>query len=107
MSKAIFARHDGNEKDYLFEVPPYIKVHKGDVLLVDTKHGEEIAVATSEVFESENIDDIAAKYGAYLPLKKVKQACGRKIRQYITQKVLKPAFDEISNALLKNGYLPF
>lgn len=83
----VFATHDCCEKEYLFAVPYYLEVRKGDILLVDTSKGVTIATATSEMFEGRNIDEIATKFGAYLPLKEVKQVAGKMLQTYIERKI--------------------
>lgn len=82
----VFAKHDCCEKEYLFAVPYYLDVKKGDILLVDTSKGITVATATSEVFEGQNIDEIALRFGAYLPLKEVKQVAGKMLQTYIQRK---------------------
>ena len=84
----IFAKHDGCNKEFLFAVPTGMTVHKDDVLLVDTIYGPAVAVATSEIFESQDLAEIAQRYGAYLPLKEVKQVCGKTLQQYIQNRTV-------------------
>lgn len=84
----VFAKHDYSEKEYIFAVPCHLTVRKGDILLVNTCKGRTIATATSEMFEGLNIDEIAEKFGAYLPLKEVVQNCGAEIQQYLKDKVV-------------------
>lgn len=84
----VFAKHDGCNKEFLFAVPFDMEVRKGDVLLVDTMHGRTVATATSEMFEGKNIDEVATKFGAYLPLKEVKQVAGRQIQEYLRRKTI-------------------
>ena len=40
----VFAKHDNCSQEFLFAVPWYLEVRKGDVLLVDTIHGEAVAL---------------------------------------------------------------
>lgn len=82
----VFAKHDSCDKEFLFAVPYYLEVRKGDVLLVRTSKGLTVATATSEMFEGQNIDEIAVKFGAYLPLKEVKQVAGKTLQTYIARK---------------------
>jgi hypothetical protein len=84
----VFAKHDCCNKEFLFAVPFDMEVRKGDVLLVDTMHGLTVATATTEVFEGINIDEVAEKFGAYLPLKEVKQVAGRQIQEYLRNKAV-------------------
>lgn len=85
---AVFAKHDSCAQEFLFAVPYYLEVHKGDILLVDTMHGEAIATATSEIIEGQDLDEVAVKFGAYLPLKKVKQVVGKRLQDYIFTKTI-------------------
>lgn len=84
----VFAKHDCCNKEFLFAVPFDMEVRKGDVLLVETMHGLTVATATSEMFEGRNIDEVALKFGAYLPLKEVKQVAGRQIQEYLRRKTI-------------------
>ena len=83
--RLIFAKHDGCPKEFLFSVPPNIALHKGDILLVETAVGPAIATATSEPFVSIDMNGLAVKLGAYLPLKNVIQAAGPAIQKYIAR----------------------
>ena len=83
---AVFAKHDGSTKEFMFAVPYYLEVHKGDILLVETIHGESIATATSEIIEGQDLDEVAVRFGAYLPLKEVKQVVGKRLKAYIEAK---------------------
>ena len=93
----VFAKHDNCSQEFLFSVPWYLEVRKGDVLLVDTIHGEAVATATSELFEGRDIDEVAVRFGAYLPLKRVKAVAGKKIREYIRVQI----YDEIKHKVGK------
>lgn len=83
----VFAKHDSCTQEFLFAVPWYMEVRKGDILLVDTVHGKAIATATTEMFEGRNIDEVATKFGAYLPLKEVKAVAGQELQFYIKNKI--------------------
>ena len=83
----VFAKHDSCSQEFLFAVPWYMEVRKGDVLLVDTMHGKVIATATTEMFEGRDIDEVATKCGAYLPLKEVKAVAGQELQSYIKNKI--------------------
>lgn len=84
---AVFAKHENSNKEYLFAVPNDLyNIKKGDILLVDTIKGEEIAIATSTIIEGENLDEIALKFGAYLPLKKVKSVLNQRLKEYVERK---------------------
>lgn len=82
----VFAKHDSCNQEFLFAVPWYIEVRKGDVLLVDTMRGKTIATATTEMFEGRDIDEVATKFGAYLPLKEVKAVAGQELQSFIKNK---------------------
>ena len=79
----VFAKHDNCSQEYLFAVPWYLEVCKGDVLLVETIHGDAIATATTEMFEGRDIDEVAKRFGAYLPLKRVKTVANKKLCEYL------------------------
>lgn len=83
---AVFAKHDNCDKEFIFAVPYNLEVNKGDILLVNTMYGEDIATATSEMFEGKDINEVAVRFGAYLPLKEVKQVAGKRLRDYIAGK---------------------
>jgi hypothetical protein len=95
----VFAKHDGCNKEFLFAVPFDMEVRKGDVLLVDTMHGLTVATATSEMFEGMDIDEVAQKFGAYLPLKEVKQVAGKQIQEYLRKKALRDIWSVIKEVL--------
>lgn len=101
----VFAKHDGCNKEYLFAVPWYLEVRKGDILLVSTSKGLTIATATSEMFEGQNIDEIAVRFGAYLPLKEVKQVAGKMLQAYISRKERNEIIKTIQNQ--DNGIVCF
>lgn len=82
--KVVFAKHPCCEKEFLFMVPEGMSdPAKGDVMLVRTIEGDTVATASSDVIEAVNAEEIAARVGAYLPLKPVLEVCGPVLRQYI------------------------
>lgn len=81
--RIIFGKHDCVAKEYVWEVPEGMNVRKGDPMLVDTARGTTVAIAMSDVIEGENLECVAARSGAYFPLKKVLGFCGPELRQYI------------------------
>lgn len=104
---AVFAKHENSSKEYLFAVPNDLyNIKKGDVLLVDTKNGEEIAIATSTIIEGENLDEIALKFGAYLPLKKVKAVLNQRLKEYVERNERKRILLQIKELFI-NSELPF
>lgn len=104
---AVFAKHENSTKEYLFAVPADLyNIKKGDILLVDTIKGEEIAIATSTIIEGENLDEIALKFGAYLPLKKVKAVLNQRLKEYAERQERESILSKIKE-LFKNSDLPF
>ena len=104
---AVFAKHENSSKEYLFAVPNDLyNINKGDILLVDTKNGEEIAIATSTIIEGENLDEIALKFGAYLPLKKVKAVLNQRLKEYVERNERKRILLQIKELFI-NSELPF
>ena len=79
----IFAKHDCCEKEYLFEVPNGMHPTRGDILWVDTAKGETVAVATCDMISGCGIEQIAEKFGAYFPLKRVKTYANHELQTYI------------------------
>lgn len=106
---AVFAKHPDCDKEFIFAVPCYLDVKKDDLLLVDTMYGPKIAFATSDIFEGKNLNEIAGKYGAYLPLKEVKQVASKEICMYIEQSTKEHIFKTINDALsgICDTALPF
>ena len=94
----VFAKHDNCSKEFLFAVPWYLEVRKGDVLLVETIHGNSIATATSEMFEGRDIDEVAKRYGAYLPLKRVKAVAGKEIKEYLKLQLYNEMREKVGKA---------
>ena len=104
---AVFAKHENSTKEYLFAVPyDFYNIKKGDILLVDTIKGEEIAIATSTIIEGENLDEIALKFGAYLPLKEVKAVLNQRLREYVERKERESILLKIKE-FFENSDLPF
>lgn len=101
----VFARHDGCEKEFLFEVHQGMVVKSGDVLLVDTIKGKQIAIATGDMSKGEYSEEILIKLGAYLPLKRVLAVAGRDIQEYIKTVVIRDII--VSLEVQKQGDLPF
>jgi len=79
----IFAKHDGCDKEFIFEVPAGMYPVENDVLWVDTSYGETIAIATSDTIFGHRVEQIVERFGAYLPLKKVKAYANKGIQAYI------------------------
>lgn len=100
----VFAKHPGEQKEYIFAVVPPMEVRKGDVLLVETMRGRDVAIATTEMFESRNVDEIAQKFGAYLPLKNVVQVCGKEMQSHFRIKYRRETAADIIEEL-KNKFV--
>lgn len=83
--KIVFAKHpdDPKKKDYIFSVPTESTVSEGDILLVETSKGPQIAIATSGTIEADDVRVFYRKFGAVYPIKHVLQICGAEIRRYI------------------------
>ena len=98
--KVVFAKHPCCETEFLFMVPYGMRgPAKGDVMLVNTMHGNTVAIASSNVIEAANAEEIAARVGAYLPLKPVLEVCGPVLRQYIEREVRKEDLRLLENRL--------
>lgn len=103
----IFAKHDGSEREFLFAVPPNLRVQKDDILLVNTMRGPALATATSEVIIGPNINELATRFGAYLPLKTVRAAATKEICEYIESRAKEKLHAIINNAILSDLGIPF
>ena len=79
----IFAKHDGCNKEFIFEVPNGMNPKKNDILWVDTIRGETVAVATSDVISGCQMEQLVEKLGAYLPLKRVRTYANKELQIYI------------------------
>lgn len=79
----IFAKHDGCDKEFIFEVPAGMYPVRNDILWVDTSMGETVAVATSDTIWGQKVEQIVERFGAYLPLKKVKAYANKGLQAYI------------------------
>lgn len=64
---------NGGEKEYWFEVPEEIvsQVKPGNLAVCDTIRGREFAIVASNVISGENVDQMAVRLGARLPLRKI------------------------------------
>lgn len=83
MKSIIFAKHDGCDKEFIFEVPEGMKPCKNDVLWVETSFGETVAVATSDWIKGLHVEEIVERFGGYLPLKKVIAYANKGLQLYI------------------------
>ena len=85
----IFAKHDGCDKEFIFEVPAGMYPVRNDILWVDTAYGETVAIATSDTIFGHRVEQIVERFGAYLPLKKVKAYANKGIQAYIENRTYK------------------
>ena len=85
----IFAKHDCCEKEFCWQVPDNMVqyIHKGDILLVDTCRGLDIATAITGVVSGDGTKDIAEKSGAYFPLRSVVSFVDSRLKNYLTNMV--------------------
>lgn len=97
--QCVFAKHIGNPKEYIFSVPDRLIVFEGDALFVDTKRGKQFAIATTDIFESPNIDEIAKRYGAYLPLRSVLAVCPKELKEKIERTAKDKTITNIQSAI--------
>lgn len=108
----IFARHDGCQKDFCWQVPDNLKnyISKSDILLVDTMGGLDIATAITGVISGDGARDIAENKGAYFPLKSVVSFANDELRRYIARQIklqLAKSVNSILNEEVCNSELPF
>lgn len=99
---AVFVRHPGgNKREYIFRVPDALgPVYEGDVLLVHTKRGVTIGVASSDSFFSPMIEAVAMRFpGATAPLAEVIQVAGKVIRAHIEKEVKWARLNDVSPLL--------
>ena len=91
----VFAKHPGDSKEYIFECR--FRVEEGDCLIVDTKRGKQLAVATSK--NGECSEYIVKHLGAYFPL--------REVLMVVTEEYAQLAKLAIEKNLIKKEGLPF
>lgn len=96
MGAMIFARHAGQEKEYVFEVASKDAwpVNRGDFLIVDTMYGIHAAQATSDLVECQDVGLIAQKYGAYMPLRQVLRIIKKEDAEMLLTEFAMVKFDE-------------
>lgn len=101
--RVVMASHPNCKKIFMFEVPDWMSVHRGDILIVETMRGNEIAVCSSDPIYID-INDVEL-FGAYLPLKKIIQCAGKQMQDYINSRCKDKIKSDIDNCL--NSSLPF
>ena len=106
--QVVCARHLKSDNAFYFSVTEEQaqRIEAGDVLLVSTIRGEQIAVASQSPFtlEGDSAISLLMRAGAYLPLKPVITYCSGKMRSYIIQNYLQNALQKEIN---DNDELPF
>lgn len=106
--RIIFAKHEDSIKEYVFEVGEGMYISKGDLLQVDTMHGEMIAIATTGIIEGDGAKDVAMKQGGYLPLKKVITYVDQNMINHIKGKAKNEMIDHINKMHYSDAHsLPF
>jgi hypothetical protein len=83
----IFAKHDGCEREFIFEVPCGMHPERNDILWVETSKGDTVAVATSDVISGYKMEQIVEKFGAYLPLQVVRTYANKELQTYIENRI--------------------
>lgn len=84
MERLVEIQHPGYFKTYWFLAPESLgEIEKGDLVLCDTKLGDQVGRVVSDPIIAENVSDIAVRLGATLPIKSIKQVCGKILHDYI------------------------
>lgn len=94
--KYVLVKHKkGSSMTFLFKLKKGVKAKVGDIAICNTMNGDSVGVI-SEIFASPKMleDDLARKYGAYLPIKECKYALPAEI------------YTAIASSLLKNVNIP-
>ena len=82
--RVIFAKHEGNDKEYCFQLAENDTAEKGYILLVDTMHDEAFVTATTDPCIIEGDNSVIEKTGAYFPLKRVLASIPKTLYDRIT-----------------------
>ena len=96
--KIVMIKHEKSIKKFIFEVPESLDVHKGNIVLADTKFGPAFAIAVSEPFEVRT-DDLANFEGVTLPLRKIKEYASEEMQNYISDKANQKMKNQIKKVL--------
>lgn len=109
--QVVCARHPGCDKDFFFTVTEEQaqRIEAGDVLLVSTIRGEQIAVAAQSPFtlEGDSAILLLIRAGAYFPLKPVITYCSDEMRYYIVTSYLKNALQKEYDDIEDMDEIPF
>lgn len=99
MERLVEIRHSGYLKTYWFLAPESLgEIKKGDLVLCDTKLGDQVGRVASDPIIAENVSDIAVRLGATLPVKNIKQVCGKILRDYIYNDAKWGVYSSITSA---------
>lgn len=103
----IRASHPMSDKEFFFSVTEEQagRIRKGNVLLVSTMRGDEIAVALCNPFTLEgDAIHLLERAGAYFPLKPVITYCSDEMRYYIVTSYLKDALQKEYDDSMQKEY---
>ena len=101
----VFAKHEKQNREFLFEVPGGMDIKKGDILYVETMKGPCVAVATSGMMPGN--EELITRFGAYMPLKKVITYANEEIQNYICDCVTCEMITQIMNSRRKQAEIAF
>lgn len=105
MERLVEIRHPGYFKTYWFLAPESLgEIKKGDLVLCDTKLGDQVGRVASDPIIAENASDIAVRLGATLPVKNIKQVCGKILRDYIYYNAKLDAYFTVTSATSRMIY---
>ena len=73
LNNVVYVNHYRDEMDYLFSVPAGVRIRKGDMLLCQTRKGEQLGTAACDSFQvaDDALEIIARHNTARLPLSPV------------------------------------
>ena len=101
----VFAKHEKQNREFLFEVPEGMDIRKGDILYAETMKGPCVAVATSDMMPGN--EELITRLGAYMPLKKVITYANKEIQNYICDCVTCEMVTQIMNSCRKRDEITF
>lgn len=103
--KIVMVKHENSIRKFIFEVPESLDIHKGNIVLTDTKFGPAFGIAVSEPFEV-HTDDLTNFEGVTLPLRKIKEYASEEMQNYISEKANQKMKSQIRK-VLNFDELPF